>query len=417
MRRGPRYAAASAIILLSAAALGGRSFAEPAPAFAVLVRQAEATAPRLAEALAGVRQAEGLAQQAGARPNPTLSLDLENFSGSGPLKGFNQAETTLSIEQPFELGDKRGARLSTGQAGITAAKARLRRAEADYAFDLAMAYAEAEAAEREVALAEEAVTLAEEDLRVARALVEAGKEAELRSYQAEAAVSAARAALDTARADRTAAFARLTALAGSPTPFTSLAEGLLDRTPTAGPPALFDVSTSPAVLAAQAERDETARRVRLEQTRALPDLTASLGFRRFSGDDSSALVAGVSLPLPLFDRNRGNVAAVQGELAAADARLNAARLDAEADMRSAAFQVEAARSRVIAARQGETTAAEAYRLTRIAYESGKAPLSELTAARRSLTEARAQTTAAQLARVRAEAGLARLQGRIPFGDL
>lgn len=416
MRRGPHRAVASAIILLAATALGGRSLADPAPAFSDLLRQSSATAPRLAEALAGVRQAEGLAQQAGTRLNPTVSVDLENFSGSGPLKGFDQAETTYSFAQPFELGDKRQARLSAGRAGIDAAQARLRRAQADYAFDLAMAYAEAEAAERHVALADEAVTLAEEDLRVARALVDAGKEAELRSYQAETAVSAARAELDAARADRAVALSRLTALSGSPTPFTSMPVSLLNRPLSAEPPASFDVSTTPMVIAARAERDEVARRVRVERTRALPDLTASVGFRRFGGDDSSALVAGFSLPLPLFDQNRGNVAAVRGELAAADARLNAARLDAEAELRSAVSQIEAARSRVAAAEQGEATAAEAYRLTRIAYESGKAPLSELTAARRSLTEARAQTTAAQLARVRAEAGLARLQGRIPFGD-
>ena len=80
-----------------------------------------------------------------------------------------------------------------------------------------------------MALAEEAVALAEEDLRVARALVEAGKEAELRAYQAQAAVTAARAALDTARADRTEALARLTALAGSSTPFTALSGSLLTR--------------------------------------------------------------------------------------------------------------------------------------------------------------------------------------------
>ena len=63
----------------------------------------------------------------------------------------------------------------------------------------------------------------------------------------------------------------------------------------------------------------------------------------------------------------------------------------------------------------EGTAVEAFRLTQIAYEGGKSPLLELINARRSLAEARAQTIEAQLARLRAEAGLARLQGR-PIGD-
>jgi len=70
---------------------------------------------------------------------------------------------------------------------------------------------------------------------------------------------------------------------------------------------------------------------------------------------------------------------------------------------------------VAAAVETEATAAEAYRLTRIAYEAGKSPLVELTNARRALAEARTQTIEAQLQRLRAEAGLARLQGRAPFG--
>ena len=47
--------------------------------------------------------------------------------------------------------------------------------------------------------------------------------------------------------------------------------------------------------------------------------------------------------------------------------------------------------------------------------AGKSPLVELINARRALADARAQTIEAQLARLRAEAGLARLQGR-SLGD-
>ena len=150
-------------------------------------------------------------------------------------------------------------------------------------------------------------------------------------------------------------------------------------------------------------------------TRAVPDVTVSAGVRRFSGDDASAVVAGVSVPIPVFDQNRGNISAAQGDLQGAEARLSAARLDAQAELRTALFQVDAAQSRVSAASDSEETAVEAYRLTRIAYEAGKSPLLELINARRSLAEARTQTIEAQLARLRAEAGLARLQGR-PFGD-
>jgi len=178
--------------------------AEPAPPFAALLKQAETTAPRLAEARAEIARAEGLARQAAAIPNPTLGVEVENFSGSGPFRGVELAETTASIEQTLELGGKRSARIGAGRAEVAAAQARARRIRGEYAFDLAAAYAEAEAADRRLKLAAEALTLAEEDARVARALVEAGREADLRQVQARAAVQSARAGVDEARAAREA---------------------------------------------------------------------------------------------------------------------------------------------------------------------------------------------------------------------
>jgi len=413
MCRRLHLAAASAAAILGALAAGGSAAADPAPPFSALLAQVQGEAPRLAEAAAGVRQAEGLARQAAARPNPTVSADVQNFSANGP--GADQRQTTFSVEQPFEFGGKRTARIAAGEAGLQASKARLTQSRVDYAVDLANAYGDAEAADRQVALSQETLTLAEEDLRAARALVEAGKEAELRSLQAEAGVTSARAALDAARSARAAAFARLTALAGSETPFTSVAESLLNHAaPSAGASAT-DPLTVPAVLTAQAERDAAARRVQVERTKAIPDVTVSAGVRRFQMDGATAFVAGVSVPFPLFDRNRGNISASLGELQAAEARLRAARLDAEAALRTAIFQIGAAQTRVVAAQQSEATAAEAYRLTRIAYESGKSPLVELTNARRTLAEARAQTIEAEQQRLRSIADLARLQGRAPFG--
>lgn len=410
--RRPRLAAWLGMSALALAA--GAAGAAPAPPYADLLAQALSAAPRLTEAEAAVRQAQGLARQAAARPNPTADFTVENFAPSRPLSAADSRETTLEVGQTLELGGKRGARVAAGQAGVDAARMKLGQTRADYAFDLAQAYAEAEASERRVSLAEESLGLAEEDFRAARALVEAGKEAELRSVQAQAAVTLARADLSGAQSARAAAFAQLTALAGSAVAYTALSENLLAKSD-AQIPARVDALTVPAVRSAQAEREAAARRVRVERARAVPDVTASVGVRQFGVDGSTAMVAGLSVPLPLFDRNRGNVSAAQAELAAAEARLRAARLDAEADLSTARFEIGAARSRESAVRQGQATALEAYRLTRIAYEAGKASLIELNMARRALAEARAQTIEAQLARLRADAGLSRLQGRVPFG--
>lgn len=412
--RRPRLAAILGLGALGLAANG--AVAEPAPPFAVLLAQAQAGAPRPAEAQAGVVEARGLARQAAVIPNPTLSLEMENFSGTGPFRGRGAAETTASVGQLVELGSKRSARIGAARAEVGAAQARATQTGAEFAFDLAMAYAQAEAFERRVQLAAETLGVAEEDSRVATALVQAGKEADVRVVQARAALQAARAALDEARAARANAFATLTALSGSPVPFTSISVSLLAHAGRREPAPVIDPLRSPAYLAAQAERLAASRQVQVERTRAVPDVTLSVGARRFEADDASALVAGVSVPLPLFDRNRGNVAAARGRLTAADARLNAARLEAVAEAGSAVARLEAAQTRVQAAREGEQAALEASRLARIGYESGKLSLLELLNARRALAEARADTLNAELERLNAEAAIARLQGVAPFGD-
>ncbi len=399
----------------SLCALAMPACAAPAPSFSELLRQAD-NFPRLREARAGIDEAEGLLRQSTARPNPTVNLEVENFGGNGPFRGGDNAETTASVEQTIELGGKRNARRAVGEAGLVSAKARSEAAKADFTFDLAEAYAAAEAADIRLQLARDARSLAEEDARIANALVKAGKEPELRSIQANAAVDSAQADIDEALAERDSFFAKLTALVAAPTPITSIPASLLAHADADEALPVIDPLQTPAYLAARAERDRIAKQIRVEQTRMSPDLTVSVGVRRLAGDDANALVGGVSVPLPFFDRNRGNISAAQADLNAAEERLNMARLDAQGDAQSAAAHLRASVSRVRAVIANEQAATEAYRLTRIGYESGKLPQSELVTARRVLTDAHEQTLTAKLDRLSAEAALARLQGIAPFGD-
>ena len=425
----PRAVLMGAVAMAAATFAASPSLADPAPSFLDLVQQARNTAPRLAISDADVSRAEGLRRQAAARPNPTIGLEAENFAGSGIFRGFAQTETTLSVAQPIELGGKRPARIAVGDADLGAARLRREQDRAAFTYDLAAAYVDADAADQRVALAEGALSLAQDDLRVAKALVTAGKEAELRSLSADAAVGQARAELQAAKAARATSFNNLTALVGSPVPFTSLTTSLLGHADRAEPLPDVDPLRTPTYAAAEAEREAAARRVRLERTKAIPDVTVSFGVRRLNGADSSsaallggagraatAFVGGVSIPIPVFDQNRGNVSAAQADLRAADARVNAAMLDAEADIRSALAQATAAEGRVGAALQGQKSAAEAYRLTRLGYEGGKLPLLEVINARRALEDSSTQLLNARIGRLSAEAALARLQGVTPFGD-
>jgi len=394
----------------------GAAFAEEAPTYAELLRRSVDRAPALLEQAANLRAARAEARQAHAWLNPSVGVEVENLGAPRAAGDASQRQTTLSVTQPFEIGGKRGARIAAGESNVRAAEARGRQAQIDYAAELAIAYATAEAAQLREQLAREDQTRAEEDLRAADALVRAGKEAQLRLEQARASVAAATAVGEAATADRIEALENLSALAGVADTYTSVAPSLLVATPIRSPMVGPQVGDAPAVAAAAAERDALAAQVRIERSRPIPDIGLSAGLRRFGGVGDTAFVVGVSATIPLFDRNRGNIAAAEERRTAAEARLEAVRLRANAARRSAQAQLTAADGRLKAATAGENASAEAYRLSRIGYDAGKASLVELLISRRALSDARALTVDARLARVRAEAALAQADGRLAFGD-
>jgi cobalt-zinc-cadmium efflux system outer membrane protein len=416
-RRPPPRAVGCALTAL-AVAFASPSWAEPAPSFAALLDRIGVT-PSAVEADALSDAAEARVRQARVRPNPVVSLEVENALGSGPFDGYANAETTLSVSQDLELWGRRRARVgaASAEAGTAALQRDLALIEA--AGRLALTYAEAEAAERRAVLAEEGLSLAVADARAALALVDKGREPVLRGIQAESEAAAARATSDEALAERDAAFARLTAVAMLSRPVTAIAVSLLDQD--AGPvgpsPVSMGAATVPAVRVAEAQRTAAERRIDVERTAARPDVTASIGLRRFEADDATALTFGVSLPLPLFDRNRGNIDAARAEYRAADARLAQARLDAGADRAAATARLGASASRVSAADAGVAAGEEAYRLSRIGFDAGRIAQLELRASRAALINARNAAVEARLARVRAEIDLARLEGRAPFEGL
>lgn len=387
--------------------------AEPAPAYETLVEHLDRT-PATLEAEALHDAARSRAQQARALPNPSVGLEAENIYGSRPFSRYEAAETTLSISQPLELWGQRDARIGAAQAEAVAAGLRREQSRWGVAGRLALIYAEAEAASLRHALAVEALSLTQADAGAVMRLIEQGREAALRGVQADSEVAAARAVADETRADRDAAFARLTAMAMLTRPVTSIQTSLLNRTPRS---VTSDIRNPLPVQIAEAELDAASRLVTVERLRARPAVAASLGVRRFEEYDAEAFTLGVSVSIPLFDRNAGAIGAARAEQRAAEARLSSSRLEAQANRSAARARLDASISRTRAADNGVTAAEEAYRLARIGFDAGRISQLELRSVRAALVGARIAAVEARLARVRAEIELAGLDGRVPFGPL
>jgi outer membrane protein, heavy metal efflux system len=390
--------------------------AEEAPNYGDLLRQALVQAPVLVEQAANIRAVSADARQAEVFLNPNINGMTENLNAAA---SDNQPrQDTLMITQPFEIGGKRAARIEARKRDVTVAEARENQIRVNYAAELATAYANAEAMRTRVQITGDDYTRAREDLKAVTALVNAGREARLRLSQAQANAAAALAAEQSAQAYFTEALERLSAISGARESFTSVPDDFMskaivtkvDRSQTSD-------EITPAIASAQTEKEALEAQVQFEEKRWLPTVGVSAGVRRFESSNDNAFVFAISSDIPVFDQNKGGIAAARERVLAADARLEAARLMAGANRRSALSHVIASEKRMDAASQGEAAASEAYRLGKIGYETGKTSLMELLLIRKSLTDARLLTVDAKYSLVKALAILAASEGRIAFGDI
>lgn len=265
-----------------------------------------------------------------ALPAPyVLGGDLENVAGSGALSGVHSAESTLRIGRTIELGGKRAARTSLGDADVARQRHAADTARIEIESRTRSRYVEVLADQERLKAAREQVALAERTRREVAGWVAAARnpesdlraaeiavaEAELEREHAEHELASARLTLATSWGDLVADFG---AVDGglSPLPPVDAFEALAARLP---------ASTTQQAVRLEVER--IAARRRLAEAGAKPDLHVSLGVRRLEALDDQGLVMSVSVPLGSRQRAGLSVAEADAERAALDARRDADRIE------------------------------------------------------------------------------------------
>jgi cobalt-zinc-cadmium efflux system outer membrane protein len=353
----------------------------------IILEQVRNASPDVRRAALETRAREADADQAGRALNPSIGLEVENFSGSGPLVGFDQSETTLSIEQTFQLGGKRAKRQQAAQANAALGAAEcsviLRETELEAASLLYSLLAASQVAD----LAEQAADLADTLLETVSKRVEAGAAAPPEQSRARADAAALRAAVYQAHAEVEQKRYDLAALWGSADP--QFALPYIDRTAVSETQFGRDrVRTHPHVDLAVASESVRQAEHDVALASVIPDLTVSAGIRQFEETGENAFLVGVRVPVPIFDQNRDAIRAA-GYRADAE-RLN--RLAAEAKLlasqRAAVALVRAARERLTLLEDDALPAARsAYEASVQGYAAGKFDLTTTLDARKALIEA------------------------------
>ncbi len=343
-------------------------------------------APRGAAARARLDAAGGAVDQADTSPNPEIGFELENIAGSGPYRDFRSSERTYSLSQTIELGGKRGRRTDAARAARDGAVADLALARLDLARDVRLALSEAVAASRQVALTQDGLRLAVAVQDTIKARVEAGREAPIQASRADITRRQAQLALDQANRRLTIARQTLAGLTGLSPAALALDEGWFTRIDADDAAAGGDAAD---LRRRQADVARGRADLSVEQAKAIPDVTLSAGFRQFREDGENAFLVGVSVPIPIFDSNRGAIAKARADLVAAEADLAAERIDLDRRTHAARANLAAARETARTLQDSIIpTAEQAFGLANEGYAQGKFAYLEVLEAQRTLVDAR-----------------------------
>lgn len=356
----------------------------------------------------------GEAAQAALRPNPELSMEVENFAGTGDLGGFNSAEGTLGLTQLVELGGKRYKRLAVAELDRSVSVWDYEVARLRIVRETAEAFIDVLAIQQAIAKSTEASRIARDLERDVQGRVDAGQANPIEIQRTRPMVANTLVTLEAQRARLEPARRRLASLWGQSRPdFARVAGGFSRSTDVRSIDSILNELESNPQVARWS--DEIARRdavVALEFAKSVPDITLGAGIRRLNDTDDTALVASASLPLPIFDRNSGNIAAAEARLTKAEferrsslATLRGVILGTYEDLASAAAQVRAL------ARDVVPPARAAYRSVQASFKAGASQLLDVLDTRRVLFEAEVNLIRAQAEFEKAKVRIEALTGR------
>jgi cobalt-zinc-cadmium efflux system outer membrane protein len=353
------------------------------------VRFAVERNPRLGKAFFAINAAQGHYVQAGLYPNPELAISDEEL---GDRTGPGGILTVPRLTQTIVTGKK----LSLSQAVVAREvdQATLSLMAERYAVvgAVRMAYCDLYALERRIEALDELVRLAKEAVANGKALLDNKQIARLDLLQLEVELEKFRADAEAARKELPAARNALSAVAGD----ARLPVGLLTNLPFQTVPDYDLDETRELVLATHPEArvarvgvERAQAAIRRAQAEPIPNVTVFAGYIRQYENKSHDIGLGMNAPIPVWNRNQGNIRAAQAELGVATQEIgrvendlagrvaNAARALASAQRRAEAYRVD------ILPRAEET-----YDLSLKAFKGGQFEYLRVIQAQRSVAEAR-----------------------------
>lgn len=364
---------------------------QPTLSLRELIDSVRASLPSILAAESRVRAAAGSRTTAGLAGNPVLSYQVDQtpFPGRPGLPGDIPRETMTTATLPLEFLYQRGARVARANADVRAAQADAGAVRQRAALDAASAFYRTALAQTRVETTRELASWLDTLVAYNRARVEEGAAAEADLIRTTLEHDRMLAELAMREADLARARASLSAF-GSGDARTLVRPVVFPSQPLAIPSSL--TATPRAEVRAARERVASASAgVTSERRMLVRQLGATIGTMQTMG--TTSMIAGVSLPLPVFDINRGEVRRAAAERDAAEFELAGQQRAARAELQGASDAATALTTRMRQLAVTDSTgflarADESRRIALGAYREGAVPLFQVIDAARAWADAR-----------------------------
>lgn len=380
------------------------------------IARALAHSPRLRSATAARDVAAGELLQSGYWPNPQATFEAENIAGTGQYSGLGGGEYTYGFVQEIPASGKLATARSAAQAGTDAAAFAIEAERLMLARDVHIAYEQVLTEAEAVQLAIEQEQLADDVLQSVKKRVNAAAEPEIQLSKAQVAADTAAIALQQEQRQLELAKLQLAQLWGAAALDAPLDHAHFFALEAPEPLEVYQQQFAqlPDMQRLTYLQAQKQALVQWQQAQNTPDPSLSFGVRDLRGSNDQALVLGVSFPIPVLNRNQGNIAAARAELAQAESDAEQAKLVLQQELasawqnwQSAFMEADRLRERLI------PTAEKAFGQAREGYDAGRFSYLEVLDAQRTLFDARKQyhlalqryhTSRAQLERLTSHKG-------------
>jgi cobalt-zinc-cadmium efflux system outer membrane protein len=299
--------------LTPAAAQETPATAETPITLAELQKIAEEQSPVVRQAAAVVQSSRGKATQAGLKPNPTLGYEGDTI-GTADTAGYNGVFFTQEIV--------RGGKLSLAQSAamqeVRAAEADLKKARISLASDVRRNYYKVLIAQEQLRFSKAISRLSDEVYKAQIDLVAGGEAAPYEPLQLRVFAVQARNNVTASANSLNAAWRQLAAAAGTPMMGRRVVAGSVENSTTSlnYEQAVAMLQNHSDIAAAQARVNAAAGNLRLQEAMPIPNLNL---YGAFQHDDTTPLSnfsanVQVSAPVPVLNRNQGNIASAHADL-------------------------------------------------------------------------------------------------------